>query len=255
LVTRSQAFELIDRHIESLRPLYPSLASVVLVGSLSNGSFTGRPGSDIDLVHILRDGSNARQAVLDAIARTEQETGRLLPFARCVYDRSQLKRPYPQDFLLTKENKDLLEIPIEILRMKESGRVLWGEDLLDWIDAPTREDMHAMQALARAFEEAALAADPVFARQRAARLRSPDARLMAQIVLTNAMMDYFFATGKSCSNKGAIASQMLRDVPQYSFHDLLALAAKWRNSPEDFTNADEAQMREQYQIWREELRE
>jgi len=106
LVTQAQAFALLEHHLANLRPLAPALASVVLVGSLSNGSFTGRPGSNIDLVHILRDGSGARQAVLDAIARTEQETERLLPLARCIYEQSQRKRPYPQDFPLTKENKD-----------------------------------------------------------------------------------------------------------------------------------------------------
>ena len=252
LVAQAQAFVLIEHHLANLRPLAPALASVVLVGSLSNGSFTGRPGSDIDLVHILRDSSGARRAVLDAIARTEQETGRLLPFARCVYYQAQLKRPYPQGFPLTKENKDLLEIPIEILRMKESGRMLWGEDLLEWIDAPTREDMLTMQARSRAFDQATLAADPTFAQRRAERLRNPDARLMAQIVLTNAMLDYFFATGQSCSDKGAVVARMLRDVPAYRFHGLLALATKWRTSPEEFTRVDEESMREQFKIWQEE---
>ena len=250
MVTQEQAFAAIERHLANLRPLAPALASVVLVGSLSNGSFTGRPGSDVDLVHILRDGSNARRAVLDTITRTEQETP--LPFARCVYEQSQLKRPYPQGFPLLIENKDLLEIPIEILRMKESGRVLWGENLLEWTDAPTREDMLAMNARARAFDRAALAADPVLAKRREEALRKPSPRLIAQIALTNAMMDYFFATGQSCSSKSAVASLMRRDVPGYRFHGLLALSAKYRESPEGFTRADEKSMCEQYQIWREE---
>ncbi|MDR2687257.1 MAG: nucleotidyltransferase domain-containing protein [Oscillospiraceae bacterium] len=254
LVTREQAFALIGHHLANLQPLAPALASVVLVGSLSNGSFTGRPGSDIDLVHILRDGGNARRAVLDAIARTEGESNRLLPFARCVYDRSQLKRPYPRDFPLTAEHKDLLELPVEILRMKESGRVLWGEDLLEWIDAPTREDLRAMQARARAFEQAVLAADPAFAQRRADALRNPTPRLMAQIVLTNAMLHYYFATGQSCSDKSAVAARMLRDVPAYRFHELLALAAKCRESPEGFTPADKKSMRGQFKIWQEEPR-
>jgi len=252
VVSRKQAFALIDHHLVNLRPLAPALVSVVLVGSLSNGSFTGRPGSDIDLVHILHDGSDARRAVLDTIAHTEQETNRLLPFARCVYYLSQLKRPYPRDFPLTLEYKDLLELPIEILRMKESGRVLWGEDLPEWIDAPTREDMRTMEGRARAFERAALAADPVYAKRRAEMMRNPTPRLMAQIALTHAMTDYYFATGRSCSNKSAVAPLMLRDVPAYHFHDLMDLAAKYRESPEDFTSADEESMRGHFRIWQEE---
>ena len=253
MVTQKQAFALIEHHLANLQSLAPALVSVVLVGSLSSGSFTGRPGSDIDLVHILHDGGDARQAIFDAIARTEQETNRLLPFARCVYEQSQLKRPYPQDFPLTKENKDLLEIPIEILRMKESGRMLWGEDLLDWMDTPTREDMRAMQSLARAFEKAMLAADPAYAKLRAEILRNPSFKIITQIVLTGAMTHYFFATGQSCSNKSTIAAHMLRDVPDYHFHTLLALATKYRNSPEDFTPGEEKSMREQYKIWQEEM--
>ena len=127
--------------------------------------------------------------------------------------------------------------------------MLWGEDLLDWIDAPTQEDMRAMQARSHDFDKALLAANPDFAKRRTETLQNPSVRIMAQIVLTNAMLDYYFATGQSCSNKSAVAGRMLRDVPTYRFHDLLALAARCRESPGDFTRANEESLREQFKLW------
>lgn len=56
--SEKRAREIIDFHISRIdAQKFPHLLSVILVGSLSNGSYTGKPGSDIDLLHILDDGA------------------------------------------------------------------------------------------------------------------------------------------------------------------------------------------------------
>ena len=49
--TRERAWELIEIYLREVRNV-PSVKSVILVGSLSDDTYTGNAGSDIDLVHI-----------------------------------------------------------------------------------------------------------------------------------------------------------------------------------------------------------
>ena len=63
--SRKHAKEIIDHHIKSLKAFNTLIKSVVLVGSLSDQSYTGNAGSDIDLNHILYDDApqNARKTI------------------------------------------------------------------------------------------------------------------------------------------------------------------------------------------------
>jgi predicted nucleotidyltransferase len=52
----NRAREIISIHLRRLEEeLSNELLSVILVGSISNNSYTGNTGSDIDLIHILKD--------------------------------------------------------------------------------------------------------------------------------------------------------------------------------------------------------
>ncbi|MCL2159168.1 MAG: hypothetical protein FWH48_07165, partial [Oscillospiraceae bacterium] len=64
-----RAREILNCHIKNIENLSDKIKSVVLVGSLSNNSYTGNAGSDIDIVHILFDNSDIeiRNVVLDTI--------------------------------------------------------------------------------------------------------------------------------------------------------------------------------------------
>lgn len=62
--------------ISELKTVSVYLHSVVLVGSLATGSYTGDSGSDIDLIHILNDDAplEARALVLRKIEQSEEDT-------------------------------------------------------------------------------------------------------------------------------------------------------------------------------------
>ena len=245
--TRTRAMEVLAHHMVNVgRYCGDLLQAVVLTGSLVNGSYMGDAGSDIDLVHVLRDGApeNARQEVMDCIARSEQVTGRDLPIARCVYRLHDLYPPYPTEFPLCPENKDYIELPIELLRLTDAAQVVWGALELREIPVPSRADVMACQALSARWVQQMLDAGVPLPPQ-----DDPPVRLMVQSVLVHALLDVFFATGRSCSSKAAVAERLREGVPDYPFLPLVEACTRWRYAPETFTEADEASVRRQWPCW------
>lgn len=246
--TRERAMEVLAQHLRNVETDCAGMVqAVVLVGSLVTGSYTGDAGSDIDLVHILRDDAppQARQAVLACIARTEAETSRDLPISRCVYRLGDLRPPYPMDFELCRENKDYLELPIELLRMKDAAQVVWGAVDLAAIPAPSRADVIAFKELAARWTQQL--------RDSGVPLPPQDdlpVRLIVQSVLVRALLDVFFATGRSCSNKADVARRLREGVPGYAFLPLVEACTRWRYAPETFAPADEALILAQWPQWR-----
>lgn len=247
-----RAKEILNCHLKNIAKLKGIIISVVLVGSLSNNSYTGNAGSDIDIVHIISDNSDMeiRNTVLDIINITQNETNNDIPISRCVYKYSDLFRPYKTDFELNKSNKDYLELPIEILRMKESGITVYGENIISNIDTPLRSDIILFEKLAQQWNEIMARKNPELEEKRKKFLDNPTSRVISQVVLTRAMLDYYFATNKSCSNKLIISDVINKDVPQYYFKQLLGLAVKWRYNTNEFTMADEQEMQSSFKEWR-----
>lgn len=56
-----------------------------------------------------------------------------------MYQFTDLFHPYRFDFDLCQENKDYIELPIEVLRVKDTGRIIYGEDVISLIDYPTKD--------------------------------------------------------------------------------------------------------------------
>ncbi|MBQ8835050.1 MAG: nucleotidyltransferase domain-containing protein [Oscillospiraceae bacterium] len=245
--SRERAMEILSIHLRKIQAsMEDAVQSVVLVGSLTNGSYTADNGSDIDLIHILRDDAapESRGKLLALIGETEAMTQRDIPISRCVYRYSHLFFPYPTDFSLCLENKDYIELPIEIMRMKDSGLTVWGEDILDAISYPRREDVLFFKMLSGKWAqlEAERGFRPI-----------PDdqlpVRLIVQSVLVRAMLDYFLVTGASCSNKAAVAERLRRDVPEYALQELTEWCTRWRYSKEWDTAEVETHITELWPDW------
>ena len=121
------------------------IKAIILVGSLSDDTYTGNTGSDIDLVHIVSDETDYRsekKAIFDLIERIENQTEHNIPISRVVFQEQHLKHPYKYDFEVSPENKDLVERPVEIFRILDSGITLMGDaGILASMERPTREDV------------------------------------------------------------------------------------------------------------------
>lgn len=251
--SKERAREIIETHLKNIHCYGEgSVKSIILVGSLSDDSYTGNAGSDIDLIHILKENAPAinRAKIINLIDKTEQSTNKDIPISRCVYHYEDMFRPYDTDFDLCSENKDYIELPIEVLRIKDTGLVIYGEDIIEAIDNPTRDDVIKFINISKAWEKLTAKQNPEFYFEYYKMIESPTIRILSQMIITNAMLHYYFATGKSCSSKQKISIKMKDNVPNYKFQRLLDLCVKWRYSPKDITQDEEEYMMLQYKEWK-----
>ena len=243
-----RAHEIIELYLNAALKM-DFIDAVYLVGSLSDGTYTGNAGSDIDLVHIVSDSANynsAKAEIIRLIGAIEQQTDRNIPISRVVYQKKHLVHPYVYDFELTQENMDLVNRPIEVFRILDSGKLLLGEDVKSRLERPTREDVLETERLNRAILDRAKETDPEFFDRYTAMRQNPDIRMMTQIVLTTAMSDYFFYTDKSCSSKYHILERIEEDIPDFRYLNLLRLCHKNRFTPDRLTEQDKERMVEEY---------
>ena len=226
------------------------IKSIVLVGSLSDDTYTGNAGSDIDLVHIVSNDMDYKQEkaeITRLIEKVETGTGRAVPIAKVVYQERHIKHPYQYDFEVNGENKDLIELPVEMHRILDSGITVFGDDeIRKSVERPTREDIAAMKKLVERQQEKASLEDPEWYKSYTETCKNPSLRLMSQMVLTNALSDYLYYTDKSCSSKYFILQRMEEDYPELPYMELLRLCHKYRFYPEQITASDETRMKEEY---------
>ena len=199
------------------------IEAVILVGSLTTGSYIAGPGSDIDQITIIRDGchDSITNSVINLLREVEEQMAFGIPFSRMVFFRRELARPLPSGFKLTKENKKYIEIPVELLRIHESGKTIWGnKNIISELPIPTREEVVAFDELGRRWSRIIKTTDS----KGNVGLRELPARISAQVILTNAFRHYYYATGESCSNKLRIARCMSEKVEKYRFQKALELS-------------------------------
>ena len=249
--TKERAMEIIKIYLESIKAV-SSVKSIILVGSLSDDTYTGNVGSDIDLVHVVYDRydyESEKRKISDVISEVERETDHDIPISLTVFSESHLRHPYTYDFALTSENKDLIERPIEIFRMLDSGKLLYGEDIIPALERPTRDDVLKSRELAQERKKILQTEDPDWYSRYTQMCKNPTIRILTQIVLTHALSDYYFRTEKTCSSKYQILQLVERDTPDLPYLNLLRLCHKNRFSPDDMTEEDFDTMRREYRVY------
>ena len=246
--TKERALEIINIYLQDVKSV-KSVKSVILVGSLSDDTYTGNAGSDIDLVHIIYDRfdyESEKKNITDLISEVECKTNNDIPISRTVYSERHLLHPYIYDFDLSIDNKDLIERPIEIFRVLDSGRILYGADIISTLERPTRDDVQKSIELEQKQLKLLEKENPEWFLAYMAMRKHPTIRIMTQIVLTTALLDYYFYTGKSCSSKYRILELAVRDMPDLPYLDLLRLCHKNRFSPGEVTEEDINTMNREY---------
>lgn len=252
--SEKRAREILQEYLKTITSEYGKyIESIILVGSLSNGSYIEGPGRDIDLVTVLKDTANeeVRNAILMKINETENKFNNDVPIARTVYKLSEMKRPFNTNLELKIENKHLLEITIELQRVHESGIVLFGNNIIGDLHVPTREEVICFDNLRKKWSEEEISKNPRMLEV----LENPPINLLIQILITNAFRHYYYASGKSCSNKNEIARWMAKDVVNYKFQKALDIATKYKLHPAKDIDQDELRiLREAYhelRVWKE----
>ncbi len=244
--SKERAKEILGIYLDKAKEL-EFIKSIILVGSLSDDTYTGNAGSDIDLIHIVDDGEDyyrAKKNIVGLIEEVGKMTDNDIPISKVIFSQKHLSRPYNYDFELSPENNDLIQRPVEILRILDGGITVYGEDMTGTIEAPAKDDVQKTHELNARLNESF--ADTDFYKEYLKMREKPTIRIMTQIVLTTALSEYFYWTGKNCSSKYRILGCVERDLPDLEYLELLRLCHKNRFSPDDITGEDIKAMNEEY---------
>lgn len=94
--TKERAREILRLYLNEVKAL-DFVRSVILVGSLSDDTYTGNAGSDIDLVHIVSDQVDYRfekKRIEELIGKVEGATDNDIPIAKVVFQLRHLVHPW-----------------------------------------------------------------------------------------------------------------------------------------------------------------
>ncbi len=244
--SKERAKEILKIYLDKAKNL-EFIKSIILVGSLSDDTYTGNAGSDIDLIHIVGDDKDyysEKKDVFELINKVENLTDNDIPISKVVFQQKHLSHPYNYDFELSRENNDLIQRPIEIFRILDGGVTVYGEDLTGTIESPTRDDVKKTWRLNKQFTETL--ANTNWYKEYTNMRKNPTIRIMTQIVLTAALSDYYFWTNKNCSSKYRILECVKRDLPELEYLNLLRLCHKNRFFPNEITQEDIKIMKQEY---------
>jgi len=227
--TKARALNIIEKYVDRISKL-SFVKSIILVGSLSDDTYTEGNGSDIDIVNIIDSNnySEDKDIIIKYIEEIEKLTNYDIPISKVVFSYNQLFHPYEYDFVIKKENKDLIELPIEVLRIKYSGKVLYGEDIIDIIESPTKLDVLKSKELNKELIKRLSIENPEWYESYLRMIENPSINIISQIVITSAMEDYFLITGKNCSSKNKILACIEKDLPNYEKIEILKICYKYR---------------------------
>jgi len=209
-----------------------SVSAILLVGSLATGSYIPGPG-DIDQITILEDSApeRAEVQVLQLINETMSSFDGAINMATVVYRQHDLERPWTTQWNLQPETKHLVTVPEELLRIHDHAQVLYSHLFdLSTLPVPNTDEMLGYMKRWKKWNDAYQRNHP-----------APDpmpVRLLVQTILSRAIWDYYFATGRTCFNKHEIAARISREVPEYRFQTGLDAATNVRLSLFECTSDD-----------------
>lgn len=248
--SEKRAREILDYYLNAVTKKFKGeIKAIILVGSLSNGSYVEGQGRDIDQITIVND--DVTNEIIKSIFKLIEDITNYfnndIPISKTIYRICEMKRPFKTEFNLSKENKHLLEITTELQRVHESGIKIYGENIIGQLPRPTREEIIFFDELARRWcskEKSRICKDPRI-------INDLSMRIIVQSVLTNAFRHYYYATGNSCSNKNIIAAKIKNEVNQYKFQNLLDMTEKLRLDPSTkLSEIKENEIREEYKEFR-----
>ena len=212
-----QALKMVDQFVSECEKTYAQhLVSIILTDGLARDSY--QPGlSDIDLITVLRDETDhdVRSGISHVYSRISGENG--IQFEPIVLEYRDFLPPW---------NNELCIQP-EIFRMKASGMVLYGEDIIDTIPTPTKRQMWEFDRSFRIWLEESGQPD----------WKNWTLKSSLKSILGQATTYFYYRTGIFEFSRDHIAdlfADHLRDFPHYS--SLMLASYLWRHYPE---NVDE----------------
>ena len=226
-----QAWKMTDAFVSVCSGLYfQQIVSIMLTGSLTNGSY--QPGlSDVDLITVLDD--DCPDTIRADVSRLYQQIG---------HDHSIQFDPLIvsyHDFWPPWDNNP--GIPQEILRLKASGKVLFGRNIIAELPTPTKKEMWQSDLSFR--EWLVKSEQPPW--------QEWTLKSSLKTILGEASSYFYYKTGIAEYSKHHIAELFSHHIPHFSHLSTLELASYlWRHYPDDEDEELRSQMAKQAKDFR-----
>jgi hypothetical protein len=157
------------------------------------------------------------QQVLALLKTTMKKYNDAVNIATTVYRRTQLNRPWQTEYDCTPESKHLVTVPEELLRIHDHGQVIWGNIDISSLPTPTIDEMKEYHLRWRKWNEIMFEKYPDTKKM----MKTPTLRIAVASVISMAIWHYYYATGKTCFNKGKIYDVLKKELPDYRHLDIL----------------------------------
>jgi len=201
------------------------LVSIILTGSLARGSY--QPGlSDVDVITVLRDSSpdDVRVGLSHLYNRLSGEYN--IQFDPITFEHQDILPPWDDD----------LCIQPEIFRMKASGKVLCGENIIDNLPTPTKRQMWEFE---RSFKK-------WFKESDQSNWQDWTLKNCLKAILGQATLYFYYKTGIFEFSKDHIADLFADHLPHFPHQSSIMLASYlWRHYPESVDETLRLRMAEQ----------
>jgi len=141
--SEKRAREILNHYVNNISKEFKQyIEAIILVGSLSNGSYIEGPGRDVDVITVLKDTTqnDIFKLILAKIDEINSFFNYDVPISKTVYKLNELKRPFKTEIDLLLENKHLIEVTTELFRIHESGILFYGRNIINELQVPKRED-------------------------------------------------------------------------------------------------------------------
>jgi hypothetical protein len=214
------------------------IEAIILTGSLATNSYIPGPG-DIDQITILKENApdESESNLRELINSIMEQHGNAINFSNIIYRRSELSRPWQQEYDLSPEERHRVCAPEELLRMADHGVVIFGDkNIIRQLDIPTVSEMREYHLRWRIWSDKIKAKDQKYLCQ----AQKPSARIAIQSILSKAPWHFYYHTGgETFFDKNNIAHKIDKCIPNYLFQQTLDVSTKIRVGG-NFEVSDEA---------------
>ena len=233
---------ILDEYIKNMNQVQKdAIEAIVLIGSLSTKNFIYTTGCDIDIVTILKDHIRIEDYEMkSSYIEQDFKNEKNIQIDNTIYNKSDLMQPFETDFENIKLRINLANTVVELLRIKESGIVVYGnKTIISELSTPTRKEILSFYELSEELGKFILDSNDNYADQRSKMLEEMPPNIATQILFTNAFKHYYIKTSKSCSDKLEIYKKVEESIPDYKFLKGLELATKYRQDQENGLDKNE----------------
>ena len=199
------------------------IESIVVVGSFANNTYKKSTHSNLNIITILK--SSVPKIVREKLSRIIINLQKSFPniyITKNIYFRDELEVSAKITVNDIKKVPLLVYVPESIMRIKDHGITIYGNDLKDVLITPNRETVSAYDEIKRDVD--------ISNKKYSKMIKNPTLFEASRLVIEYSAKHYYYAVNKNCFNYNLLDKQMKLNVPNYMFIELLKEVIKLKKN-------------------------